>query len=81
MSALPAARRTLLGCQSTDRTVERMGFLRSLDTHQSPSGSNEQIAMALHKIRCLYLVRMGRRVTYLAPLATANLSSFGLHFT
>jgi hypothetical protein len=47
MSALPAARSTLFGCQSTDRTVERMGFLRSLETHQLFSGSKEQIAIAL----------------------------------
>ena len=47
ISALPAASRTLFGCQSTLKTVERMGFLRRRDTHQSPSGSKEQIAMAL----------------------------------
>ena len=29
----PAAIRTLLGCQSTDRTVERIGFLMCLLTH------------------------------------------------
>jgi len=49
MSALPAARRTLLGCQSTDSTVDRMGFFNSLDTHQLFSGSNEQIAIALDR--------------------------------
>ena len=47
MSALPAARRTLLGCQSMESTVDLMGFLSSLETHQSPSGSKEQIAIAL----------------------------------
>lgn len=46
-SALPAASKTLLGCQSTERTVERIGFLSCLETHQSLSGSNEQIAIAL----------------------------------
>lgn len=47
MSALPAARRTLFGCQSTAKTVDLMGFLSSFETHQSPSGSKEQMAMAL----------------------------------
>lgn len=52
MSALPAARRTLLGCQSTESTVDLMGFFKSLETHQSFSGSKEQTAIALygHKI-------------------------------
>lgn len=50
ISAPPAARRTLFGCQSTDKIVDLMGFLRSRDTHQSPSGSNEQIAIALKRI-------------------------------
>jgi hypothetical protein len=48
MSALPAASRTLFGCQSIESTVERMGFLSSRETHQSLSGSNEQTAIALH---------------------------------
>lgn len=29
----PAAKRTLLGCQSKQRMVERMGFLMCLHTH------------------------------------------------
>ena len=47
MSALPAASKTLFGCQSTERTVDLMGFLRSFETHQSLSSSKEQIAIAL----------------------------------
>ena len=47
MSALPAANKTLFGCQSTERTVDLIGFLRSFETHQSLSLSKEQIAMAL----------------------------------
>src|ERR1700737_228432 len=46
-SAPPAARRTLFGCQSTLRIVLRMGFLRCLLTHQSPSSSKLQILIAL----------------------------------
>ena len=47
MSALPAANKTLFGCQSMERTVDLIGFLRSFETHQSLSSSKEQIAMAL----------------------------------
>ncbi len=47
MSALPAASKTLFGCQSTERTVERIGFLSCFATHQLLSGSKEQIAIAL----------------------------------
>jgi len=34
-SEAPAAISEPLGCQSIDRTVERMGFLMCLETHQS----------------------------------------------
>ena len=47
MSALPAASKTLFGCQSIERTVDLMGFLRSFETHQLLSSSKEQIAIAL----------------------------------
>lgn len=47
MSALPEARRMLFGCQSSERTVDRIGFLRCLATHQLFSSSNEQTAMTL----------------------------------
>jgi hypothetical protein len=49
MSALPAARRTLFGCQSMESTVDRIGFFKSFETHQLLSGSNEQIAIALYE--------------------------------
>lgn len=62
-SALPAAIKTLFGCQSMDKTVDLNGFLRCLETHQLFSSSKEQTAIVL------------------APLPTANLSSFGLHLT
>jgi hypothetical protein len=47
ISALPAARRTLFGCQSTAKTVDLIGFFNSLETHQLFSSSNEQMAIAL----------------------------------
>ena len=47
MSALPAANKTLFGCQSMERAVDLIGFLRSFETHQLLSSSKEQIAMAL----------------------------------
>ena len=47
MSALPAANKTLFGCQSMERTVDLIGFLRSFETHQLLSSSKEQIAIAL----------------------------------
>lgn len=83
ISALPAAKRTLFGCQSMERTVDLIGFLRSFETHQLLSSSNEQIAIAL------ITTSQSTRVTptkqqcgsHLAPLATANLFSNGLHRT
>jgi len=47
MSALPAASKTLFGCQSMERTVERIGFFNCFATHQLLSGSKEQTAIAL----------------------------------
>lgn len=47
ISALPAASKTLFGCQSTERTVDLIGFLSCLATHQLFSGSKEQIAITL----------------------------------
>lgn len=47
MSALPAARSTLFGCQSIESTVERIGFFSWRATHQSLSESKEQIHIAL----------------------------------
>ena len=80
ISALPAASNTLFGCQSTDSTVDLIGFLSSLETHQSPSGSNEQIAIALI-VHVSNKPSSTRWLTYRAPLATANLSSLGLQRT
>ena len=39
LSAVPAARSTLFGCQSMESTVERSGFLMCFDTHQLFSSS------------------------------------------
>ena len=55
MSALPAASKTLFGCQSMERTVDLIGFLRSFETHQLLSSSKEQIAIALITIGQLRL--------------------------
>ena len=49
-SAAPAARSTLLGCQSMARTVDRSGFFTCFDTHQLFSSSNEHTAMILKTI-------------------------------
>ena len=81
MSAPPAASNTLFGCQSTERTVDRIGFFNCLATHQLFSGSNEQTAMALPKKRQHMVPGDPDGKSDLAPLATANLSSFGLHRT
>jgi hypothetical protein len=91
-SALPAAIKTLFGCQSIERTVDRRGFLRCLETHQLFSSSKEQTAMVLRyytsredvdmsKVMVLRHVSGGEESAYLAPLPTANLSSLGLHLT
>lgn len=84
MSALPAANRTLFGCQSIERTVDLMGFLRSFETHQLLSSSKEQIAIALIiAVGCQSGVARtdGAVSSHLAPLATANLFSRGLQRT
>jgi len=47
MSALPAANKTLLGCHSTESTVDLIGFFNNLATHQLFSSSKEQTAIAL----------------------------------
>lgn len=44
----PAASRTLLGCQSRLRMVERIGFLMCLLTHLKDACINQQ----LHKLHC-----------------------------
>jgi hypothetical protein len=44
-SALPAAIKTELGCQSSESTVDLMGFLICLATHQLLSSSYEQTAI------------------------------------
>src|SRR5258705_3945012 len=79
LSALPAARRILFGCQSIERTVDRIGFLRGFATHQSFSTSNEHTAIALTGI--FHELPQPRRDLYtanLSPLPTPNLSSLGL---
>lgn len=60
--------------------MDLIGFLSNLETHQSPSGSNEQMAIALHQTHQT-IPYVCKRSTHRAPLATANLSSFGLHRT
>ena len=68
----------LFGCQSIDKTVDLMGFLTCLDTHQLFSSSKEQTAIVLsHQL----VASIGEEGADLAPLPTANLSSFGLHLT
>ena len=62
MSAEPAARRMLFGCQSSERTVNRRGFLSRLATHQLFSSSNEQTAIALVDTRDN---STGRQIVYL----------------
>ena len=70
ISELPAANRTLFGCQSIERTVDLMGFLRSFETHQLLSSSNEQTAMALMTTD----QRKGKQtgLSSLAPSSTSN---------
>lgn len=85
ISAAPAARSTLFGCQSIARTVERRGFLRWRETHQLFSSSNEQTAIVLpwrvHADQPTPISTRPPPGTHLAPLPTANLSSAGLHLT
>lgn len=81
MSALPAASKTLFGCQSTERTVDRIGFFSCLAIHQLFSGSKEQTAIALWRKSVNGFLDTDDGKSDLAPLATANLSSFGLHRT
>lgn len=46
-SAEPAASKTLFGCQSIDKTVDRSGFFKCLEVHQLFSSSKEQTATDL----------------------------------
>jgi hypothetical protein len=66
-----------------ERTVDLIGFLRSFETHQLLSSSNEQIAIALTTTDHVNPDNAYERHdwTYLAPLATANLFSSGLQRT
>ena len=72
MSALPAASKTLFGCQSIERTVDLMGFLRSFETHQSLSSSKEQIAIALVTIGQRRLELQQRKGLRAAPVSTSD---------
>jgi hypothetical protein len=66
MSALPAANRTLFGCQSIDKTVLLIGFLSCLDAHQFMSSSNEQIQMDLAPLATANLFSKGLQRTCVA---------------
>ena len=72
MSALPAANNTLFGCQSMERTVDLIGFLRSFETHQSLSSSNEQIAIALVNPVSDNSNGTNETTTQVAPSTTSN---------
>jgi hypothetical protein len=66
MSALPAANRTLFGCQSIDRTVLLIGFLSCLDAHQFISSSKEQMQMDLAPLATANLFSKGLQRTCVA---------------
>ena len=80
MSALPAASKTLFGCQPVEGTVGLMGFWKSFETCQLLSSSNEQITITLVTI-CQGWKTGWRCRSYLAPLETANLLPNGLQPT
>lgn len=76
-SVPPAARRTLLGCQSTLRMVLRMGFLRCLLTHQSPSSSKLHTLMARALDPHANLFSSGDHRTKVAALLRRSKTSVG----
>src|SRR5262245_52434281 len=78
-SVPPQARRTLLGCQSTLRMADRIGFLRCLLTHQSPSSSKLQMAMALAEEPQANFVSRGDQRTNVAALFNLRRTRVGFH--
>lgn len=77
MSADPAARRTPLGCQSSESTVERMGFLRCFAVHQSCSSENWQTAIVLAPDATANLVSLGDHLTKVADLLSRRRTRVG----
>ena len=73
----PAARRTLLGCQSRLKIVDRIGFLRCFDTHQSPSSSKLHTAIALALDPQANLFSVGDHLTNVAARFNLNNTSVG----
>jgi hypothetical protein len=78
-SAPPAASNTLFGCQSTPRTVLRIGFFRCLLTHQSPSSSKLQILIALALDPHANLFSRGDHRTNVAALFIRRRTRVGFH--
>ena len=72
MSALPAASKTLFGCQSIERTVDLIGFLRSFETHQLLSSSKEQTAIALVTTGQLCSGLQQGTALWVAPCSASN---------
>ena len=72
MSALPAASKTLFGCQSMERTVDLIGFLSSFETHQLLSLSKEQMAIALITAGQRRLGSQQGTALWVAPGTTGN---------
>lgn len=97
ISALPAARSTLFGCQSRERTVELLQYKYHLvrrEKRNAPNGlfelfGNPPVVLFIERADCNGTIQESGvslrfkniNGTYRAPLATANLSSFGLHRT
>lgn len=78
-SALPAARRTELGCQSSERTVVLRGFLMCLATHQLLSSSNWQTAIVLAPLATANFSSLGDQRTNVADRLRRRRTSVGCH--
>merc|ERR1712151_822439 len=72
------ASNTEFGCQSRERTVD-CRFLMCLDTHQSPSSSNEQIHATLSPVPTANFFSFGAHLTQVADRLIRSNTSDGFH--
>ncbi len=75
----PAARRQLLGCQSRAVTVDLMGFLMCLATHQSFSDSKKHTEMSLAPDPTANLFSWGLHLTHVAARLILSRTSVCFH--
>ena len=68
-----------MGCQSSDRTVERMGFFRCLAVHQFCSWSNWHTAIMRAPEATANLLPLGDHLTVVAERVRRSRTKVGFH--